>query len=100
MATSKIPNVIDRQRGRGATYSILSYDSSSNAFIAPHDGYIIVQVWNFDTSSLSLWYEGTLLEVRMTKQARQSFMVFVVKGSKWHCTGSGNDRSAVFVPTV
>ena len=98
MATSIINNVKYPVRTRGYGINILDYNSSSNTFVAPQDGYIVVQCWNFDTSSLSLWFESTILEIRMTKQARQSFMVFAVKGSQWHCTGSGNDRTAFFYP--
>ena len=95
MATSKIENNINRERQQGATIDILSYNSAQNTFIAPSDGYICVQCWAFDNSSLSLWFTKTVLEIKMTADAR-SFMVFAVRGSEWHCTGSGSGRSAVF----
>ncbi len=100
MAVSKIENNINRERHMGATNNILSYNSEQNQFIAPSDGYICAQCWNFTTSSLSLWFNGGILEIKMTDNARQSFMVFAARGSKWHCTGSGSDRSASFIPTI
>lgn len=99
MAVSKIENNINRERQQGTWVSILSYNSAQNTFIAPSDGYICVQCWNFDNSSLSLWFNKTVLEIKMTADAK-SFIVFAVRGSVWHCTGSGSGRSATFYPMI
>ena len=97
MAESVIPNP-NRGGSYGDIINLLPYNSSTNLFTAPSDGYINVQCWNFDDSSLSLWFRATALEIRLTKSARQQFSIFARKGSAWWIGGSGNNRSASFIP--
>ena len=96
MATSIINNVKYPVRTIGHETNIIGYNSSSNVFVAPQDGYILVQIWG-SNSSLSLWFNEFGLEIKLTDK-RQSFIVFAVRGSIWHVTGSGDGRSAYFYP--
>jgi hypothetical protein len=83
---------------RNAT-NLLGYNSASNYFTAPSDGYVSCQVWNND-STIDLWIELEMIDVKIRYDAEKSYCVFAKKGTRYYITGSGNNRSCSFAPLV
>ena len=82
--------------------NIIGYNSSSNKWTAPKDGYVFAQVWSSD-STLDVWFDASLFAVNLknsTAGYARSYATFVKKGITMWFGGSGTNRSCYFTPLV
>lgn len=83
----------------GNGVSILSYNTSSNMYTAPYDGYIVLQVWSSE-STIDFWIGKSTLKIELRFATMKQFALFARKGTSYWVDGSGNNRSAIFIPLV
>lgn len=92
----------------GLTYSygpqinIMGYNSSSNEWTAPQDGYVYAQVWNAD-STLDVWFDKQIFVVNLKNSTAgycRSYATFVKKGMTMWFGGGGTNRSCYFTPLL
>ena len=74
--------------------NVLPYNSSTNTFTVPRDGYIAIQTWG-SGSSVALWFG-----VSAFKMSNSPFITFVKKGMQVWVEGSGSNRSAYYYPLI
>lgn len=97
MAVSKIGNP---SYNYGTAVNLLGYNSSSNLWTAPQDGFVFAQVWNND-STIDCWFDTGMFQVRLqnsTAGFTRSYATFVKKGMKMWFGGSGSNRSCNYNP--
>ena len=99
MASGKIENIQGKSYALGESVNILPYNSTTNLFTAPSDGYVLAQVWN-DNSTIDLWIGRNALSVPLRNNVVKAYSVYAKKGVQFWLGGSGSNRSAYFMPLV
>lgn len=83
----------------GNGLNILPYNTSSNMYTVPYDGYIVLQVWSSE-SIIDFWIGKSTLKIELRFATMKQFALFARKGTSYWFDGSGNNRSAFFCPLV